>query len=159
MLQIIQHKLHNNCLGSNGINIYMKEIIPEDPNQFQNKTGKGKRKIEKNKTFPLPLSSPTQQSMTPEESEQIKTLNEIIQNSMQRYADIVDNQLRETRNDFENLRPIVSEYLDDFIIIGHTLEGERVVMRYTVTPADLDKLTELCKKVLIQMMIQEQNGN
>jgi len=57
------------------------------------------------------------------------------------------------------LQPIVSEFLDDFLIIGHTLTGQRVVIRYTATPADLDKLTELSRKVLIRMMNQEENND
>ena len=88
-----------------------------------------------------------------------KAIANIIQNSVDKFGKIANNQLKDTRTDFDCLQPIVSEFLEDFIIIGHTLEGQRVVMRYTSSPADMDKLTELCKKVLVRMMIQEQSGS
>lgn len=87
-----------------------------------------------------------------------KIISNVIQNSVDKYAKIADNQLKDSREDFNNLQPIVSEFLDEFIIIGHTLEGQRAVMRYTKSPADDDKLTELCKRVLVKMLIQEQHG-
>ena len=87
-----------------------------------------------------------------------KTIANILKNSAEKYSEIAEKELKDTRDDFDALQPIVSEFLDDFIIIGHTLEGNRVVMRYTSTPADMDKFTELCKKVLVRMMIQEARG-
>lgn len=95
---------------------------------------------------------------TPENDIISETLANILQNEINKYANVVDKYTKETRSDFECLQPIISEFLEDFIIIGHTLDGQRVVIRYTATPADLDKLTELCKKVLVRMLIQEQNG-
>ena len=84
-----------------------------------------------------------------------KTIDNILQNGADKYADMANKHHRETRKDFDVLQPLVSEFLENFIIIGHTLDGERIVAQYTKNPAGLDGLTELCKKVLVQMMIQE----
>ena len=85
-------------------------------------------------------------------------ISNLIQNTVAKYSNLAENQLKDTRDDFESLQAIVSEFLEDYIIIGHTLDGQRVVIRYTPTPADSDGLTELCKKVFVRMMIQEQSG-
>lgn len=108
----------------------------------------------------LPASLPSHLSSNNEviNKELQQTLANIIQNGAKKYGDIANNQLKETRNDFEVLLPIVSEFLENFMIIGHSLDGQRVVARYTKNPAGIDALTELCKKVLVNMMIQEQNG-
>jgi hypothetical protein len=118
---------------------------------------KKKRKTTRGKDLPLQTTE-LEMPMNADEQAMAEAIANIIQNSVDKYSEIADNQIRDTRTDFDNLQPIISEFLDDFIIIGHTLDGQRVVMRYTATPADLDKLTELCKKVLVRMMIQEQNG-
>lgn len=106
----------------------------------------------------VPQTTASVESST-ESAEMAQTLANILQNTINKYSDAAEKTVKETREDFDTLQPIISEFLDDFILIGHTIDGQRVVMRYTSTPADLDKLTELCKKVLIRMMIQEQNGN
>ena len=103
--------------------------------------------------------TPTSVAPVPENAGMSQTLANILQNTINKYSEAAEKQTKDSREDFDTLQPIISEFLDDFILIGHTIDGQRVVMRYTSTPADLDKLTELCKKVLIRMMIQEQNGN
>jgi hypothetical protein len=88
-----------------------------------------------------------------------KMLSQLIAGSVDKYSRVVDKQYQETRNDFDCLQPILTEFLDDFLIIGHTLEGQRLVMRYADSPIQLDALTELSKKVLVRMLMQEQSGD
>ena len=100
----------------------------------------------------------TTPELPPVDSEVSHALANMLQNSIDKYAEVAEKQNRESREDFKSLEAVMTEFLDDYIIIGHTLDGQRVVIRYTATPGDLDKLTELCKKVLVRMMVQEQNG-
>lgn len=111
-----------------------------------------KRTHKTTKTIPTPASP---LAVSPDIKEVVAKL---LKNSIDKYSDIANNQLKNTRDDFECLQKIVSEFLEDYTVIGHTLDGQRVVIRYASTPAQLDSLTELCKKILIQMMIQEQTG-
>lgn len=143
----------------------MKEHNSNKSDSFSDKPKK-KRKPAKeinNIEFPdtpvvhaIPLES---DNNLPDEVKVSQALANILQNTINKYSEAAEKQLKEQREDFDSLQPIISEFLDDFLLIGHTIDGQRVVMRYTATPADLDKLTELCKKVLVRMMIQEQNGN
>ena len=113
----------------------------------------------KNKGAPLTPTNTSLPPQHPEIDEALRqTLDNILQNSAGRYAEAANNPHKQTRSDFEVLQPLVSEFLENFIIIGHTLDGQHIVARYTKNPAGLDGLTELCKKVLVQMMIQESQG-
>ena len=134
----------------------MKSDNLNNSDLVSNKPTKKLSKASKNKT--LLVEPPDNSSLINNEELTKQTIANIIQNSVDKYTEIAANQLKDTRDDFDALQTITSEFLEDFIIIGHTLDGQRVVMRYTATPADLDKLTELCKKVLVRMMIQESHG-
>lgn len=124
--------------------------IPSEPEK------KKSRKITKTETIPDPSIKTTDEIEDNEKARE--AITRLIKNSVEKYSGIADNQLKNTRDDFECLQGIVSEFLEDFMIIGHTLDGQRVVIRYTSTPAQLDSLTELCKKVLVRMMSLEQTG-
>ncbi len=107
----------------------------------------------------LPSNLPPDLTDNKEIDEVLKqTINNILQNGADKYTEMANKYHREARKDLELLQPIISEFLENFIVIGHTLDGERVVARYTKNPAGLDGLTELCKKVLVGMMIQESHG-
>jgi hypothetical protein len=110
------------------------------------------------KEEPIPKPVKTDADDIDNEELMSQMVAELLRNSVDKYSEEADKHFQEQREDFDSLQPIVSEFLDDFIIIGHTIEGQRVVMRYTPTPAGLDSLTELCKKVLVRMMIEEQSG-
>jgi hypothetical protein len=100
----------------------------------------------------------TSTSNSDENEETRAAIANLLQNTVEKYAEAADNQLKSTRDDFETLQSIISEFLEDYLVIGHTLDGQRVVIRYTSSPAALDGLTELSKKVLVRMMQQEQLG-
>ena len=110
----------------------------------------------------LPPSEPVQTDSRVDDSEDEDAVSRMIaamlKESIDKYGEAADKEFNDQREDFDSLQPIISEFLDDFIIIGHSIDGQRVVMRYTPTPASLDSLTELCKKVLVRMMIEEQGG-
>jgi len=143
----------------------MRGVIMNDAGSSPDKPKKVGRPP-KNKKAPvmlpetnLPSSLPPHLTDVTEIDDVLKqTINNILQNSANKYAEMANNQHKTTRSDFEVLQPLVSEFLENFIIIGHTLDGQRIVARYTKNPAGLDGLTELCKKVLVNMMIQESQG-
>lgn len=133
-----------NDIETNGVD------IPLEPEK------KKSRKIAKKEITPDPSVNAISEIEDNEKARE--AITRLIKNSVEKYSGIADNQLKNTRDDFECLQGIVSEFLEDFMIIGHTLDGQRVVIRYTSTPAQLDSLTELCKKVLVRMMSLEQSG-
>jgi hypothetical protein len=48
------------------------------------------------------------------------------------------------------LKGINEEYLDSFIVLGYTMEGERVIMQSYNTPKEKDALMEFLKVVFLQ---------
>jgi len=81
--------------------------------------------------------------------------NTILNESLKKYEDIVEKETREYRQNAEGLHTVASEFLDDFIIIGHTIDEQRVIMRQAKTPRQFDGLMQLAKKVLIGMLMEE----
>lgn len=63
-----------------------------------------------------------------------------------------DESPEELEKKYERLCPIVSEFLDDFMIIGRSPDGREVVMRYSPTKAGYNSLLLLCKKVLTNLL-------
>lgn len=85
-------------------------------------------------------------------------LNRILTKQVEKYKEIAEEELRDQRMDFECLQTVTSEFLTDYLIIGHNFEGQRVLIKVADTPARADGLNELCKKMLVRMLIQEQNS-
>jgi hypothetical protein len=52
--------------------------------------------------------------------------------------------------DLTILKGIIEEYLNSFIVMGYTLEGERVILQSYNSPKDKDALMEFLKNVFIQ---------
>lgn len=80
-------------------------------------------------------------------------INSILQNSLDRYKESVNRTITDYNEDVENLQNMALEYLDDFIIIGHTPDERRVVVRYAKSPRDYDALKELSREFLVRMMM------
>ena len=129
----------------------------ENPHPDPDKTKKIKRKPRVKTLTPTDAGLPINESSEVDKILQ-QALSNMIQNGTEKYAAAAKNQFRQSRSDFDALQPIVAEFLENFIIIGHTLDGQRMVARYTKNHAGTDALTELCKKVLVNLMIQESNG-
>lgn len=136
----------------------MKDVT-EDSSSLPEKPKKKRSRMIKDKTASLEVPAvPAEEApMEPMDEAVKQTLSNIVQNSVDKYIEpAYKDPYKEQRDDFQHLQPIISEFLDDFILIGHTLDGQRVVIRYTKTPADLDKLTELFRRVFMRMMAQDQ---
>jgi hypothetical protein len=52
--------------------------------------------------------------------------------------------------DLTILKGIIEEYLNSFIVLGYTIEGERVILQSYGSPKDKDALMEFLKNVFIQ---------
>jgi hypothetical protein len=134
----------------------MKDETTSNQEQPSDKPTKKKSRSKKNKIIdPKPIDSTTVSPQEDIENALKQKLANIISNKIAQYSDTIEFKKTTHREDFDCLRPIISEFLDDFLIIGHTIEGQRVVMRYTATPGDLDKLTELSRRVFIKMLSQD----
>ena len=127
-------------------------IVSNNSDEFDDNPVKSRKSQKRRKAV-------SSNNIAPSDEEVALALTSLLQNTIGKYSEVAEKQVKEQRTDFDNLQPIISEFLDDYMLIGHTIDGQRVVLRYTATPADLDKLTELCKKVFVRMMIQEQNGD
>lgn len=132
----------------------MKDVTDTDGSLPEKPKKKRSRII---KETPASLEAPLIPSPdTPVEETTQQTISNIVQNTVDKYVEPAHKDpYKEQRDDFQHLQPILSEFLDDFLLLGHTLDGQRVVIRYTKTPADLDKLTELFRRVFVRMMAQD----
>jgi hypothetical protein len=52
--------------------------------------------------------------------------------------------------DLTILKGIIEEYLNSFIVLGYTMDGERVILQSYGSPKDKDALMEFLKNVFIQ---------
>lgn len=66
---------------------------------------------------------------------------------------------KESRADIKNVSPILLEYFDNFILIGHDLLGNEVVLSYAATQNDKNAITKLFHDSFIRLMLGHQNGN
>ena len=140
----------------------MNDMDSNKANSVPNKPKKRGHKTNKGSVLPVPISIPVPMPVTPmatpkAEREQVMStaITKALDITVNKYADAAAKHNKEQREDFDCLQPIISEFLDDFLLIGHTIDGQRVTMKYTSTPADVDKLTELCKKVFVKMMASD----
>lgn len=76
-----------------------------------------------------------------------------------KYKTVANEEFVEINSNIDNLQNMVTEYLTDFMIIGHTILGQRVVIRFAKNSKDYDALADLTKKTIIRMFIEEQQGN
>jgi hypothetical protein len=126
----------------------------ENTNKVDKSTSASSKKKAKEKKIKCVETKPESHTNAIDDALKQK-LADIINNKIEQYSDTIDIKKTTYREDFNCLQPIVSEFLDDFLIIGHSLDGQRVVIRYTATPGDLDKLTELSRRVFIRMLNQD----
>ena len=88
-------------------------------------------------------------------SENIILTNELLNNLMDRYKTAANEDLMDYKNNIESLKNIIQEYLNDFIVIGHNVLGQRVFFRYSKNPKEDDALSELFKKCFVKTMSDE----
>lgn len=79
------------------------------------------------------------------------TLNTIeLKKSMDRWLKTPEGRQATILRDLGILKGINEEYLDSFIVLGYTMEGERVIMQSYNTPKEKDALMEFLKVVFLQ---------
>jgi len=102
-------------------------------------------------------SSKTKHSKESEQSQDklsadLQFINDALKSGYNRYNEIIQQELREYNDDIDALQATVGEFLDDFIIIGHTPDERRIVVRYAPSPKGYDALKELSRDCLIRML-------
>jgi len=107
----------------------------------------------------IPMEDIPMEDIPIDETTMEEMLSQLIASSVNKYSHDTNTQFQTPRDDYDCLEPILTEFLDDFIIIGHTPVGQRLVMRHAESPVQSDALTELSKKVLVRMIMQEQSGD
>lgn len=89
-----------------------------------------------------------------QESTESKVIKQILRESVEQYQAIVEKQNRPAEKDVTKIEGFLCEYFDDYLIIGHTPNEERVVLRYASTIKDFDALNELVKQVCFKIMAE-----
>lgn len=122
--------------------------------------GSAKKKQRKRKTKNTPATPEVGTNISSnttevEDEARRAALNDLLKKCIDKYsAEEIPQPTKEARSDFDVLRPIISEFLEDFMVIGHTIDGQRIVLRYAATPAKFDALAELSKMILARMFLQ-----
>jgi putative IMPACT (imprinted ancient) family translation regulator len=83
--------------------------------------------------------------------ENSEDLEQLLSLALKKYQD--EQDLEDKQKDISHIKYLLSEYLNDFMIIGHNLKGERVVIRVAKTPKDYDALIRLFERVFSDFMI------
>lgn len=78
-----------------------------------------------------------------------------LQKSLDRWLRKEAQNTQVIKRDFSMLKDHIAEYLDSFLVLGYTLEGDRVVIQAFKTPKDRDAIVEFLKTVFIR----QQNEN
>jgi len=115
---------------------------------IQNKMKKKKVLITSNtsETSAIPL-----QEVDNIEKKLYDTLNTLeLKKSMDRWLKTNEGRNATIIRDLSILKSINEEYLDSFLVLGYTLEGERVILQSYSNPKDKDALMEFLKVVFIQ---------
>lgn len=92
----------------------------------------------KRKTPPAPAPSPSlhEQSMIFMDLKKIRLAEEIT---------------REQIHTLDSIESFLTEYLDDFIVVGHAINGQRVNITHAKTPRDMDSLEQFYTDNLIML--------
>ena len=121
-----------------------------------------KRNIKKinNENYLMPsLSGEPLKKITPTQNSKELTLESINDVELQKALDkwlkqnIQDNKIMS--RDLTLLKSIISEYLDSYLLLGYSMEGQRIVIQSFNTAKDKDALMEFLKNLFIQ---QQQNN-
>lgn len=121
-----------------------------------------KRNIKKinNENYLMPsLSGESLKKITPTQNSKELTLESINDTELQKALDkwlkqnIQDNKIMS--RDLTLLKSIISEYLDSYLLLGYSMEGQRIIIQSFNTAKDKDALMEFLKNLFIQ---QQQNN-
>ena len=78
-----------------------------------------------------------------------------LQKSLDRWLRQESQTTQIVKRDFSLLKDHIAEYLDSFLVLGYTMEGERVVMQAFKCSKDRDAMVEFLKTIFIK----QQNEN
>jgi hypothetical protein len=89
-----------------------------------------------------------------------ETLNTIeLKKSMDKWLKSPEGKNSVMMRDLTILRGVNEEYLNSFIVLGYTLDDERVIIQSYRNPKDKDALMEFLKNVFIQQCNQNLSDN
>ena len=89
-----------------------------------------------------------------------ETLNAIeLKKSMDKWLKSPEGKNSVMMRDLTILKGLNEEYLNSFIVLGYTLEDERVIIQSYRNPKDRDALMEFLKNVFIQQCNQNMSDN
>jgi hypothetical protein len=78
-----------------------------------------------------------------------------LQKSLDRWLRQESHNTQVVKRDFSMLKDHIAEYLDSFLVLGYTMEGDRVVIQAFKTSKDRDAMVEFLKTIFIK----QQNEN
>lgn len=79
------------------------------------------------------------------------TLNAIeLKKSMDKWLKTAEGRQATVLRDLSILKGINEEYLDSFLLLGYTIDGERTVIQSYKSPKDKDALMEFLKIIFLQ---------
>jgi hypothetical protein len=90
---------------------------------------------------------------------QIEELNERVyeavndlelQKSLDRWLRENTHQNQVIKRDINILKNSICEYLDSFLVLGYTMDGDRIIMQNFKTPKDRDAIVEFLKTVFLK---------
>lgn len=107
-----------------------------------------KTKIESNISS---LSSNKEDAFDDIEKKLYDTLNAVeLKKSMDRWLKTTEGRQATILRDLGILKGINEEYLDSFLVLGYTMDGERVIMQSYKSSKEKDALMEFLKVVFLQ---------
>jgi hypothetical protein len=97
------------------------------------------------------LSSKKEDAFDDIEKKLYDTLNAVeLKKSMDRWLKTTEGRQATILRDLGILKGINEEYLDSFLVLGYTMDGERVIMQSYKSPKEKDALMEFLKVVFLQ---------
>ncbi len=92
----------------------------------------------------------------------VNEFNILIQQQVQLHLSKAQEQEAHQKNiestqDLEKLHNLLKEYMNSFIVVGYSMNDERVLIQNSNTQKDKDALMELLKNIFLTL--QQNNGN
>lgn len=79
-------------------------------------------------------------------------INKLMKSAVERYKDHINDQIEEYKIDTDVIQNFLTEYLDDFILLGFSPDKRRIMIRHCETPQGEDSICRLAS-VFIRKII------
>ena len=118
-----------------------------------------RKKTTKNESLSSQKLDPQVVVPTKMTKKQIEELNERVyeavndlelQKSLDRWLRENSQQNQIIKRDINILKNSICEYLDSFLVLGYTMEGDRIIMQHFKTPKDRDAIVEFLKTIFLK---------